>query len=78
MYIPEFVCGLIAGVVIGVAAVIIFALAASNKKKISPGGAVTPRGRQQTNVASRCRIIIPCFPANGKNKCSKFGGNHGR
>ena len=33
MYIPEFVCGLIAGVVIGVAAVIIFALAASNKKK---------------------------------------------
>ena len=32
MYIPEFVCGLIAGVIIGAAAVIIFALAASKKK----------------------------------------------
>ena len=33
MYIPEFGCGLVAGVVIGAAAVIIFALAAANKKK---------------------------------------------
>ena len=33
MYIPEFVCGLIAGIAIGAAAVIIFALAAASKKK---------------------------------------------
>ena len=33
MYIPEFVFGLITGIVIGAAAVIIFALAAANKKK---------------------------------------------
>lgn len=32
MYIPEFVCGLIAGIVIGAAAVIVFALAANKKK----------------------------------------------